>query len=74
MSKYDKVMVYTIISLLCEVLCVAALIFDVGGWLRIVCIIGWVATILANIMSVMIVDYLYRENKSYREDLERLLL
>lgn len=73
MSNYDKVKIYTIISLLCEVLCVAALIFDVSGWLRTVCIIGWVATMLANIMSVMMVDYLYRENKSYRDELERFL-
>ena len=73
MRKYNKILVYTIISLLCEVLCVAALIFDIGGLLRIVCIIGWVATILSDILSVMIVDHLYRENKSYREDLERLL-
>ena len=73
MSKYDKILIYTVISLLCEVSCVAALIFDVGGWLRTVGIIGLVVTTLTDIMSVIIVDHRYRKDMSYRDKLERFL-
>ena len=73
MSKYDKILIYTVISLLCEVSCVAALIFDVGSWLRTVGIIGLVVTTLTDIMSVIIVDHRYRKDMSYRDKLERFL-